>query len=105
VALYHSYNLPWTPVPEEDQRLKRNMIAALVAALIFGLVVPFLPVKSTEKTGSKTTATQDRKEKGREEEGKEKRREEGKEKGRKEEGKTEGREEGTAQENSGGANR
>jgi len=50
VALYHSYNLPWTPVPEEDQRLKRNMIAALVAALIFGLVVPFLPVKKEDKS-------------------------------------------------------
>jgi TonB family protein len=50
VALFHSYNLPWTPVPEEDERLKRNMIVALVAALIMGLVVPFLPVKEVDKT-------------------------------------------------------
>ncbi len=50
MALYHSYNLPWTPVPEEDERLKRNMIAALVAALILGLVMPFLPVKEVDKT-------------------------------------------------------
>lgn len=49
MALFHSYNLPWTPVPEEDARLKRNMVAALVAALIMGLVVPFLPVKEVDK--------------------------------------------------------
>ena len=50
MALYHSYNLPWTPVPEEDERLKRNMIAALAVALVLGLVMPFLPVKEVDKT-------------------------------------------------------
>lgn len=50
MALYHSYSLPWTPIPEEDQRLKRNMIASLVAALIMGLVIPFLPVQEKDKS-------------------------------------------------------
>ncbi|MCI0505874.1 MAG: TonB family protein [Gammaproteobacteria bacterium] len=49
-ALYHSYVLPWTAIPEEDTRLKRNLQIALVLALIFGLVVPFLPVKKIDKT-------------------------------------------------------
>ena len=50
MALYHSYTLPWTPIPEEDQRLKRNMIASLVAALILGMIIPFLPVKEKDKS-------------------------------------------------------
>ena len=49
MALYHSYVLPWTSIPEEDQRLKRNLLVTLVAALVFGLVVPFLPVKEVDK--------------------------------------------------------
>jgi len=50
VALYHSYILPWTSIPEEDSRLKRNVQITLVLALIFGLVVPFLPVQEVDKT-------------------------------------------------------
>jgi TonB family protein len=50
VALYHSYILPWTSIPEEDSRLKRNLQITLVLALIFGLVVPFLPVQEVDKT-------------------------------------------------------
>ena len=49
-ALYHSYILPWTAIPEEDARLKRNLQIALVLAIVFGLVVPFLPVKEVDKT-------------------------------------------------------
>ncbi|WP_455206245.1 TonB family protein [Kaarinaea lacus] len=49
-ALYHSYVLPWTSIPEEDARLKRNLQIALVFALVFGLVVPFLPIKEVDKT-------------------------------------------------------
>ncbi|WP_455365928.1 TonB family protein [Kaarinaea lacus] len=50
MALYHSYILPWTAIPEEDARLKRNLQIALVLALVFGLVVPFLPVQKVDKT-------------------------------------------------------
>ena len=49
-ALYHSYVLPWTAIPEESERLKRNMLICLVAALIFGLVTPFLPVKKIDRS-------------------------------------------------------
>lgn len=49
-ALYHSYVLPWTAIPEETERLKRNMLVSLVAALIFGLVMPFLPVKKIDRS-------------------------------------------------------
>ena len=49
-ALYHSYLLPWTAIPEEDARLKRNLQISLVLAIVFGLVVPFLPVKEVDKT-------------------------------------------------------
>jgi TonB family protein len=49
-ALYHSYVLPWTAIPEEDARLKRNLQIVLVLALVFGLVVPFLPVREDDKT-------------------------------------------------------
>ncbi|MGD8569132.1 MAG: AgmX/PglI C-terminal domain-containing protein [Gammaproteobacteria bacterium] len=50
MALYHSYLLPWTVVPEENQRLKRNVLTALVIAVIFGLTVPFLPVKKVDRS-------------------------------------------------------
>lgn len=50
MALYHSYILPWTSIPEEDSRLKRNLQITLVLALVFGLVVPFLPVQEVDKT-------------------------------------------------------
>ncbi|HEY5604187.1 MAG TPA: AgmX/PglI C-terminal domain-containing protein [Gammaproteobacteria bacterium] len=49
-ALYHSYILPWTAIPEEDARLKRNLQIILTLTLIFGVVAPFLPVKETDKT-------------------------------------------------------
>ena len=49
-ALYHSYLLPWTAIPEEDARLKRNLQVTLVLAIVFGLVVPFLPVKEVDKS-------------------------------------------------------
>jgi TonB family protein len=50
VALYHSYLLPWTVIPEENQRLKRNVLTALVVAVVFGLAVPFLPVKKVDRS-------------------------------------------------------
>jgi TonB family protein len=50
MSLFRSYVLPWTAIPEEDTRLKRNLQVALALALIFGLVVPFLPVKEVDKT-------------------------------------------------------
>jgi len=50
VALYHSYVLPWTAIPEEDQRLKRNMTISLVFAFVFGVVVPFLPVQKIDRS-------------------------------------------------------
>lgn len=49
MALYHSYVLPWTAIPEEDARLKRNMLVSLVLAVIFGIVVPFLPVQKIDR--------------------------------------------------------
>lgn len=49
-ALYHSYILPWTSIPEENQRLKRNVLVGVVFALIFGIAMPFMPVQKVDKT-------------------------------------------------------
>ena len=49
MALYHSYILPWTTIPEESDRLKRNLLVTLVIAIVFGLAVPFLPVKEVDR--------------------------------------------------------
>lgn len=49
MALFHSYILPWTSIPEEDERLKRNVLIALVLSVIFGIVMPFLPVPKKDK--------------------------------------------------------
>jgi len=50
VALYHSYVLPWTAIPEEDQRIRRNLIISITIAVIFGAIVPFLHVKQVDRT-------------------------------------------------------
>jgi len=49
-ALYHSYILPWTAIPEENQRLKKNVLISVVFALIFGIAMPFLPLQKVDKT-------------------------------------------------------
>jgi hypothetical protein len=57
VALYHSYLLPWTVIPEENQRLKRNVLTALVVAVVFGLAVPFFAGEKSRPVKSRGTSS------------------------------------------------
>lgn len=43
-ANYRSFDLPWSAEPEEQRRFRRLWVACLLATLIAGLVVPWLPV-------------------------------------------------------------
>lgn len=49
-ALYHAYELPWSPAPGEQRRLRKITTVVLVVALVLALVVPFLPVSERERT-------------------------------------------------------
>ena len=40
---YHSAILPWSPSAEDEQRFRRILTIVLVLALLFGLVMPWLP--------------------------------------------------------------
>ncbi len=41
---YRSFELPWSPQPEEQRRFRRLWVGCLVATLLAGLIVPWLPV-------------------------------------------------------------
>ncbi len=44
---YRVYDLPWTLSPEDERRFKRILRNVMVAILIFGLLLPWLPVPET----------------------------------------------------------
>lgn len=43
-AHYRQYELPWSPTAEVEQRFRRIVRNAFIVAVLFGLLVPFLPV-------------------------------------------------------------
>lgn len=47
-AFYREYELPWSPTEEVERRFRRVVQIALVAFLILGALVPFLPVNKTK---------------------------------------------------------
>lgn len=49
-ALYHSFTLPWTVIQEEIERLKRIFVVIVAATVVFGLVIPFIPVKKIDRS-------------------------------------------------------
>jgi protein TonB len=49
MALYHSFDLPWTYIREESERLKRFLVIALVIAVILGIAMPFMPLKKLDR--------------------------------------------------------
>jgi TonB family protein len=42
---YRVFELPWTPSPQEEQRLRRVLGAAIGLFIGFGIVIPLLPVR------------------------------------------------------------
>ncbi|KPJ91635.1 MAG: hypothetical protein AMJ53_11190 [Gammaproteobacteria bacterium SG8_11] len=42
--LFHSFELPWSYIQEEVERLKRLVVICMAAAVILGLIIPFIPV-------------------------------------------------------------
>ncbi|RPI12185.1 MAG: hypothetical protein EHM60_12645, partial [Lysobacterales bacterium] len=40
---YRVYDLPWTPSPEDERRLRRVLGAALGLFIAFGVIIPLLP--------------------------------------------------------------
>jgi len=44
VILFHSFDLPWSAIQEEFERLKRLVVVCLGVAVIVGIVIPFIPV-------------------------------------------------------------
>lgn len=49
-VLYHSYVLPWTRVVEEAERLKKLVIGVVFSVVLFGLVIPFIPIEKPDRT-------------------------------------------------------
>jgi protein TonB len=49
-VLYHSYVLPWTLVLEEVERLKKLVIVVVFSVVLFGLVIPFIPIQKPDRT-------------------------------------------------------
>lgn len=43
-AVLNTPMLPWTPVPEEDQRFRRVLLVVLAIFLLLSLIMPWLPV-------------------------------------------------------------
>ncbi len=48
-AYYYSADLPWTVSEEEQERFRRLLKRILIFFLLFGLVMPFLPVPTIER--------------------------------------------------------
>lgn len=44
IAAYRLHDLPWTPVPEDERRFRRLLGGMAVAAVLLGLVMPWLPL-------------------------------------------------------------
>lgn len=49
VATYRLFVLPWTPLAEDDGLLKKISRILLVASLILGLAIPFIPVPEADR--------------------------------------------------------
>ena len=49
VATYRLYVLPWTRLDEDDGLLRRALQIILAISLIFGLVIPFIPVPEQDR--------------------------------------------------------
>lgn len=49
VIIYRSFILPWTRLDEDEGRLKKIVTSALVAAFIFSLAVPWIPVPEKDR--------------------------------------------------------
>lgn len=48
-AYYHSADLPWTVSEEEQERFRRLLKRIFIFFLLFGIVLPFLPVPKMER--------------------------------------------------------
>jgi hypothetical protein len=48
-AYYHSADLPWTVSEEEQERFRRLLKRSFIFFLIFGIVLPFLPLPTIER--------------------------------------------------------
>ena len=48
-AYYYSADLPWTISEEEQERYRRLLKRIFIFFLIFGIVMPFLPVPTIER--------------------------------------------------------
>lgn len=48
-AYYHSADLPWTISEEEQERFRRLLKRIFIFFLLFGMVMPFLPVPKMER--------------------------------------------------------
>ncbi|MGD8593287.1 MAG: AgmX/PglI C-terminal domain-containing protein [Gammaproteobacteria bacterium] len=42
--LFHSFELPWSLIQEEVERLKRLVVVFLAVTVVIGLIIPFIPV-------------------------------------------------------------
>jgi len=42
--LFHSFELPWSLIQEEVERLKRLVVICLAVTVVIGLIIPFIPV-------------------------------------------------------------
>lgn len=49
-ATYRQYILPWTPLPDDDGRLKRILIVVLGVSLLLSLAVPLIPVPKEDRS-------------------------------------------------------
>lgn len=48
IATYRTYQLPWEMTQEQDDRFKKLVKQFLIAALAFGLVMPFMPLPESD---------------------------------------------------------
>jgi len=95
--LFHSFELPWSLIQEEVERLKRLVVVFLAVTVVIGLIIPFIPVpkkdlskeeklpprlaqlvmqqkeKPKPTTENRKERREEREKEGREEKGKEKR--------------------------------
>ncbi|MFQ5935972.1 MAG: TonB family protein [Acidiferrobacterales bacterium] len=51
---YHTPFLPWTTSEEEKRRLRRILIWVFALCLVFGIVMPFLPVPEIDREKART---------------------------------------------------
>ena len=49
VLVYRSFVLPWSPLDEDEGRLKKIVIIVLALSFVFGVLIPWIPVPKVDR--------------------------------------------------------